>query len=912
MLDSRQWQEVSPYLDQALLMPPERRASWLAQLRARNPELGATLDSLLEEHRKLEDEHFLEVSGPPSGLAEGRAGKTVGAYTLLTQIGHGGMGTVWLAERNDGRFERLVAVKFLSVALAGRGGEERFRREGSILGSLAHAHIAELIDAGVDPAGQPYLVIEYVKGEHIDHYSDQRKLSVRTRVRLFLDVLAAVAHAHSNLIVHRDIKPSNVLVSDDAQVKLLDFGIAKLLEQEDGGSSLLTVEAGRHLTPEYAAPEQLTGGAVTTGTDVYALGVLLYFLLTGQHPAGSGTRSYASLVKSIMEEEPLRPSEAVKPPRVEAGLAAANAARRSATPDKLCRALRGDLDNIVAKALKKNPEERYLSAAALADDLRHYLRNEPVTARPDTVAYRAAKFVRRNRAAVLTTLVAGMAAAAGLVGTLMQARTVRVERDFALRQVRRIAALNEFHQFLVSDAAPSGKPISALEILGRAEDIVTRQHAADDPHGVELMASIGRQYAEQDAARSARRVLERAYKLSRRLSDPSVRAVAACVLAASLARDEEVARAEALFEQGLRELPPGPQFALERIACLGNGSEVAQQGNDMRKAVGRAQEALRILRESPFDSDVLEMHAWTDLAKALTAAGRDQEAVSAFENAGRLLTALGRDHTTTAGVLFNDWALELDQMGRPAEAEKLFLRAIDINRSGGAEDAVSPMMLNNYARSLRELGRLKEAEDYAQRAYAKARQVDHQLVINQSLLERARVYLAEQDPARAEAMLAEVEPRLRRSLPPGHYAFAVVTSLRALAVLEKGDAAAALKLADEAVAIEEAAVKAGSGGRFFLPALLIGRARIELDAGLPERAAGDATRVLHEAPAGKPTTLTGRAYLLLGRALGAQGRPAEAQAALASAAGHLQAVLGPENSETLLARRLAGTGTPDH
>ena len=200
------------------------------------------------------------------------------------------MGSVWLARRSDGRFEGLVAVKLLNVSLIGRAGEERFRREGSILARLTHPNIARLTDAGVSTSGQPYIVLEYVDGERIDQYCDARRLGVEQRLRLFLDVCAAVARAHANLVVHRDIKPSNVLVAKDGQVKLLDFGIAKLIEEETGSgeASALTREGGRALTPEFAAPEQLTGGAVTTATDVHALGTLLYLLLAGQHPGGRG------------------------------------------------------------------------------------------------------------------------------------------------------------------------------------------------------------------------------------------------------------------------------------------------------------------------------------------------------------------------------------------------------------------------------------------------------------------------------------------------------------------------------------------------------------------------------------------------------------------------------------------------
>src|SRR3954454_24710128 len=291
MLSPDSWQEISPYLDQALALTKEEREIWLASFLERNPGLGVRLEALLKEHRVLAREQFLEVSDLPLPWSRGLAGHRIGAYKLISQIGQGGMSSVWLAERNEGRFERRVAVKFLNIALAGSGGGRRFRREGKIFGHLAHPCIAELIDAGISPAGQPYLVLEHVEGEHIDHYCDQRTLDVRARARLFLDVLAAVAHAHSNLIVHRDIKPSNVLVRKDGQVKLLDFGISKLLEGETGEATLLTSQSGPAMTPAYAAPEQLRDGMITTGTDIYSLGVLLYVLMTGRHPAGAKSHS---------------------------------------------------------------------------------------------------------------------------------------------------------------------------------------------------------------------------------------------------------------------------------------------------------------------------------------------------------------------------------------------------------------------------------------------------------------------------------------------------------------------------------------------------------------------------------------------------------------------------------------------
>jgi len=409
-LSPNQWQALSPHLDEALEMADDERAIWLSSLQSENPTLAYQLEILLGEHRDLSDEGFLEANALELPGEPGLAGETLGVYTLISQIGHGGMGTVWLAERNDGRFERRVAVKVLNIALMGKGGEERFKREGRILGRLTHSHIAELIDAGVSLTGQPFLVLEYVEGDHIDRYSDQNRLDVRVRVRLFLDVLRAVAQAHDNLIVHRDLKPSNILVRTDGQAKLLDFGIAKLLEGEgQPGESSLTLEGGRALTPEYAAPEQLKGEPVTAVTDVYASGVLLYVLLTGRHPAGAGPHTPASLINAILETEPPRPSEIVARTQKNEEASVTNAEKRATTPDRLARMLRGDLDTIVAKALKKNPRERYSSIKAFADDLQRYLRHDPITARPDAIAYRAGKFVRRHRSNIAATVLRTLA-----------------------------------------------------------------------------------------------------------------------------------------------------------------------------------------------------------------------------------------------------------------------------------------------------------------------------------------------------------------------------------------------------------------------------------------------------------------------------------------------------------------------
>jgi serine/threonine protein kinase/Tol biopolymer transport system component len=447
-------------------MEEKERSAWLRSLQARNPDIAGRLEMLLQEHRALSEEGFLEGHsvGLPPGL--GLTGQTFGVYTLISQIGQGGMGSVWLAERNDGRFDRRVAVKMLNIALMGKVGEERFKREGNILGRLSHPHIAQLFDAGVSRAGQPYLVLEHVNGEHIDRYCDERHLDVNSRVRLLLDVMEAVAHAHAHLIVHRDIKPSNVLVTAGGKVKLLDFGIAKLgakLGEDEAHSraATFTFEGGA-MTPEYAAPEQVTGGPVTNATDVYSLGVLAYVMLSGLHPTGWHPHSAANLLKSIVEVDPPRLSSAITSNGRGADIAA-NAAKRGATPEKLGRLFRGDLDTIVAKALKKDPGERYGSVQALAGDLCRYLAHEPISARADSITYRTLKFVRRHRLGFTTAFLVlpALIAAAFLIW-----RSSRVPPRLPQFEQRRLTANPEDMPVLSAGISPDGKYLGYADRQG--------------------------------------------------------------------------------------------------------------------------------------------------------------------------------------------------------------------------------------------------------------------------------------------------------------------------------------------------------------------------------------------------------------------------------------------------------------
>ncbi|HEU6450999.1 MAG TPA: serine/threonine-protein kinase [Gemmatimonadaceae bacterium] len=338
-LDRTRWQSLEPLLDHALDLSPEERREWLDTLSRESPTIAADLSSLLESEAAADERGFLSGTLVTPSLE----GIVLGGWKLERPLGQGGMGTVWLAARTDGRSREKAAVKVLNLAFLTERGKERFQREGSFLARLEHPGIARLLDAGLSPSEQPYLVLELVDGKPIDVYADERALSLEARIRLFLQVLAAVEHAHAQFIIHRDLKPSNILVTDAGCVKLLDFGIAKLIAAApEAGTSSITIDSGRVLTPRYAAPEQIRGEQLGTTTDVYSLGVLLYLLVSGKHPTSDRASTPIESVQMLLQVDPAR-----------LGL--------------------GVLDDILARSLRKVPADRYQTVSAFAEELERFM-----------------------------------------------------------------------------------------------------------------------------------------------------------------------------------------------------------------------------------------------------------------------------------------------------------------------------------------------------------------------------------------------------------------------------------------------------------------------------------------------------------------------------------------------------------
>jgi serine/threonine protein kinase len=426
-MDLRTYQQVRELFEAALNLRASERTAFVEHACSSDGQLRVEVHRLLNAYENADE--LLKSAAPAADLFSDEfracmAGRRIGPYQVLRELGEGGMGTVYLARRADQAFQKEVALKLVRPLAGGAELLNRFQQEREILASLDHPNVARLLDGGSTPEGAPYLVMEYVDGVPIDEYCDAKRLDISARLRLFQTVCAAVQYAHRNLVVHRDLKPSNILVTPDGTVKLLDFGIAKLLVSREEETQFLTRTGGRPMTPGYASPEQVKGETITTASDVYSLGVVLFELMTGTRPYRPAQPLMHEILRAICEQEPLRPSTAVQ----QNPSAAAAAENREDSPSRLQRRLRGDLDNILLKALAKDPARRYGSAEQFREDLERHLAGLPVRAQRDTVGYRARKFVGRNRGVLALAASVLVALLGGIVGTTREATVANAER----------------------------------------------------------------------------------------------------------------------------------------------------------------------------------------------------------------------------------------------------------------------------------------------------------------------------------------------------------------------------------------------------------------------------------------------------------------------------------------------------
>jgi len=525
---------LSKLLDEALDLPEADRDTWLERLADQYAALRPTLRELLMCHANVETGDFLKTlpklthndaaAKMDSAL---QPGTIVGSYRLLRGIGHGGMSSVWLAERIDGVIKRSVALKLPFVQAHRSHYAERFIRECDILAGLSHPNIAHLYDAGVSALGQPFLAMEYIKGVPFIEHCDTQRLDVRARLRLFMQVLAAVEYAHMQLVVHRDLKPSNILVTAQHQVALLDFGIATLMVDGEAKETELTQYYSRALTPNYASPEQIAGQSLSTASDIYSLGVVLYSLLTGALPYKIKRDSRGALEDAILRTDPLKPSQVIEP------IAARN---RSSTPQRLANLLSGDLDAIVLKALKKSATERYATAQAFAADIERYNTNQPVLAQPNTVIYRVRKFLRRNQLVVgaVSGIVAALAISSSV--TVWQARVARQQAEVAQSETHKAKAVQDFLRSIFQTHTEKQKKTAKtrLAVTRQLLDLGAKQvnealQSNPDSHQ-EVLATLANMYSDLGLVAEAAQLERERIEVLKTIYGPRHEAVAAALI----------------------------------------------------------------------------------------------------------------------------------------------------------------------------------------------------------------------------------------------------------------------------------------------------------------------------------------------------------------------------------------------
>jgi eukaryotic-like serine/threonine-protein kinase len=646
-------ERLNRLLDRVLDIAPEDRLQFVESLPPEDDDLKERLRQALstaDASSSLETLPRFDtlVAVPGAEEADAKAAPTVGPYRIIRKIADGGMGSVWLAQRADGMLKRPVALKLPLGAWAGSGFAARLAREREILAGLNHPHIARLYDAGLTEGGAPYLALEYVDGRSIDVYCRETGLELRGRLRLFLQVARAVAHAHALLVVHRDLKPSNILVTADGSVKLLDFGIAKLLDPDDRGGTVLTRGAGPPLTPAYASPEQRAGGPLTVGADIYSLGVVLYELLTGERPHAQGEgRGRASQV--VTTEEPRPPSARVTTP-----------AER--------RLLRGDLDTVVLKALKNAPTERYATVDGFAADIERFLAGRPVLAQPDTARYRMARFAARHRLALAAGAAALLAVLAGAGMAIWQARVAIAERQRAEEVKEFIADI-----FRAADPlAGEGRALSGVEILKQARARVDRSLAARPDLQLELLGIIGSSLVGLQDYQAAEEVLKAA------LAEP----------AAALAADDPlVVRVRVMLADAYR--------------MLGRTKEMTAELSILEAAFAR--DPVRFAEDLP-TIEKIRAHLAIDQ-------GRYAEAHAAAESAHQeIVTRFGRDHPSAVETALLR-AVAYQYGAEPAKALSTAEEAYSVAVAVHDSNLVHPRVIDArgiYGRALGNDGRLDE------------------------------------------------------------------------------------------------------------------------------------------------------------------------------------------------------------
>ncbi len=742
-MTSHRWRQVQDILEHAMTLEKGDRTHYIAASCENDAKLRADVDALLpyaEAEPAFLTKPIFKLStmlpnepNPDDSLASRLVGKRMGAYKITAVIASGGMGAVYRASRDDDEFEQEVAVKIIHPALHSDDLLRRFRIERQLLARLEHPNIARLLDGGVSDDGLCYLVMELIDGEPIDTYCDNRKLTISDRLLLFLDVCEALQYAHQCLIVHRDLKPANILITRDGRPKLLDFGIAKVLRPDAPDEK--TISTNRALTPDYASPEQITNRPITTGTDVYSLGVVLFELLTGRRPFDLSKLTPAQIERTICDTSPPRPSATI----LQANDTEHIARHRSTTPNRLTRRLTGDLDTILGSTLRKEPLRRYHSVEQLADDLRRHLTGLPVRAQKDTVTYRAGKFIRRNRLPITAAAAVVIMLGAATFITARQAHLARKERDtarlarnaeasardLAEQNLTRAEQVTDFliDLFEVSDPKNAlGESLTARELLDRGAKRVERDLATQPDDRALLMDTIGRIYTNLGLYDPADELLTNAHQTRVDLfGKDSTQAAQSITRLADLAFHRgQYTRAETMYQTALdirrKHLPSVHRDIAESLNNLG---WLIHRRGDYTAAEPLLREALKMRRDLLTDTHEDTVESMLNLAALCHRRNKVAEAESLYRTA--LQATQSRTDTThpDLALIFNSLAALLTAENRLQEAESLLRESLSMRqRLYGTNHPQTASSMSNLANLLKSRGDLDGAENLYRQSLA--------------------------------------------------------------------------------------------------------------------------------------------------------------------------------------------------
>jgi len=869
------FRRVDTVFDAAVDLPADQQAAVVERECAGDEALRAEVLSLLRAYRSDSP-----LEAPAAALAAPlfqparAASDRIGPFRIVREIGRGGMGRVLLGERADGQFEQRVAIKLIQHGSP--GVVRRFVEERRILALLEHPNIARLVDGGLTADGLPYFAMELVDGEPIDRYCESRHLPLDARLELFARVCDAVAYAHQHLVIHRDLKPSNILVTADAQVKLLDFGIAKLLGATQGDD--LTGTGLSPMTPQFAAPEQIRNAPISTATDVYSLGVLLYLLLTGERPYDLRGRLAADVERIVCVDVPPKPSS------------------RAAGP--LARRLRGDLDLIVMTALQKDEQRRYQSPATLAHDLQRFLQGRAILARPDTARYRLEKFVRRNRTAVAFATATAVALVGATVFSIAQMREARRQQREALRAAQRATALSDLQSVLAGDARdPDGRPLPPAGRIAMAEGVITRRFGSDPALAASLMVDLSGRYVEAGDLKAQRAMLGKARAIALEANLGAEVALATCWRANSYWLEDILDSARADVAEGKAALARDKYRDHEAEAtCLEAEGKLLQATGKPDSGIALLKRAVRIEEDEPGSTEALGR--MNSLAEVLRLSGRIREAVPYFRRILAQLEALGYGETDAFPNVVNFLSTSLTDLGEWAVLDSTLRGYIRPREAAHGEGRVPTLLALLYARAKLRLGETDSADLWLTRAMRDTTQGAGQfdaylastlteLRLDQSRLKDARVVAAQLPAGRRgqRATAAMLRARLQRADgdPRGASAFLE----RELGTVWN-DGQQRLTL-------------------FSLPLVTAGEWRLASgDArGADSLAVLARTAAAVDSVALVRSALAGRAELLRAQALRAGGRAAEARQAAERAVTALGNGYGPNHRWTRAARALA-------